>query len=190
MADAMASATVGPRARFFSRERVDEIVLLLREAEKHSTEGVGGAWQLIDTAPKDDSVLVALIRDGVIWRVSEARHNGVGWYTKSGESCHWRTHWAPMPGTGAPSSIIDVTEMETIARCVDHWFTQGGEAKFGTITASNPDELISAILTRVRASQWDHLLAFVLATVNAVGDSVSKQEAGDAIEREWQKVWS
>lgn len=34
MADAMISATVGPRARFFSRERVDEVVLLLREAEK------------------------------------------------------------------------------------------------------------------------------------------------------------
>jgi hypothetical protein len=34
MADAMVSAKVGPKARFFSRERVDEIVLLLREAEK------------------------------------------------------------------------------------------------------------------------------------------------------------
>jgi NTP pyrophosphatase (non-canonical NTP hydrolase) len=34
MADAMVSAVVGPKARFFSRERVDEIVLLLREAEK------------------------------------------------------------------------------------------------------------------------------------------------------------
>jgi hypothetical protein len=33
MADAMVSAKVGPQARFFSRERVDEIVLLLREAE-------------------------------------------------------------------------------------------------------------------------------------------------------------
>jgi hypothetical protein len=35
MADAMVSAKVGPQARFFSRERVDEIVLLLREAEKY-----------------------------------------------------------------------------------------------------------------------------------------------------------
>ena len=34
MADAMVSAVVGPKSRFFSRERVDEIVLLLREAEK------------------------------------------------------------------------------------------------------------------------------------------------------------
>lgn len=34
MADAMVSAKVGPSARFFSRERVDEIVLLLREAER------------------------------------------------------------------------------------------------------------------------------------------------------------
>lgn len=34
MADAMVVAKVGPQARFFTRERVDEIVLLLREAEK------------------------------------------------------------------------------------------------------------------------------------------------------------
>ncbi len=34
MADAMIGAKVGPQARFYSRERVDEIVLLLREAEK------------------------------------------------------------------------------------------------------------------------------------------------------------
>ena len=34
MADAIASAKLGPRQRFFSQERVDEIVLLLREAEK------------------------------------------------------------------------------------------------------------------------------------------------------------
>ena len=34
MSDAMVSAKVGPQARFFSRERVDEIVVLMREAEK------------------------------------------------------------------------------------------------------------------------------------------------------------
>ena len=39
MADAMISARVGPQARFFSRTRVDEIVLLLREAEKRILEG-------------------------------------------------------------------------------------------------------------------------------------------------------
>jgi hypothetical protein len=39
MADAVLSAKVGPQARFFTRERVDEIVLLLREAEKRVLEG-------------------------------------------------------------------------------------------------------------------------------------------------------
>ena len=39
MADAMVSAKVGPQARFFTRERVDEIVLLLREAERRILEG-------------------------------------------------------------------------------------------------------------------------------------------------------
>ncbi len=55
-------------------------------------------WQPIATAPSvrpGGLVLVALIRDGVIWRVSEAAFNGLGWYTKSGEACHWRTHWMP-----------------------------------------------------------------------------------------------
>ncbi len=56
-------------------------------------------WQPIMTAPSarpGELVLVALIRDGVIWRVSEAAFNGLGWYTKSGEACHWRTHWMPL----------------------------------------------------------------------------------------------
>ena len=39
MAEAIVSAKVGPSSRFFSRERVDEIVLLLREAEKFILEG-------------------------------------------------------------------------------------------------------------------------------------------------------
>lgn len=34
MADALISAKVGPQARFFTRTCVDELVLLLREAEK------------------------------------------------------------------------------------------------------------------------------------------------------------
>ena len=32
------------------------------------------------------------------------------------------------------------------------------------------------------------LLAFILATINAIGDMVSKQEACDAIEREWKSL--
>lgn len=39
MADAVLSAKVGPQARFFTRQTVDEIVLLLREAEKRIVEG-------------------------------------------------------------------------------------------------------------------------------------------------------
>ena len=56
-------------------------------------------WQPIETAPKgDDYILVALIHDnGEIWRVSEAKFCGIGWYDKGGHACHWRTHWAPMP---------------------------------------------------------------------------------------------
>ena len=61
-------------------------------------------WQVMDTAPKGELVLVALIRDGVIWRVSDAQHNGLGWYTKNGRACHWRTHWARMPTLRPPET--------------------------------------------------------------------------------------
>lgn len=59
-------------------------------------------WQPIETAPKDKTVvLVALIKDGKVWRVSEASFNGLGWYDKGGKACHWRTHWIPLPPIAA-----------------------------------------------------------------------------------------
>jgi hypothetical protein len=39
MADAVVHAKTGPRGRFFTRERADEIALLLREAERRVLEG-------------------------------------------------------------------------------------------------------------------------------------------------------
>lgn len=39
MADAVVHAKTGPKGRFFSRERADEIALLLREAERFILEG-------------------------------------------------------------------------------------------------------------------------------------------------------
>jgi hypothetical protein len=68
-------------------------------------------WQPITTnqSLKGEYVLVAMITDGQVRRVSEAAHNGLGWYDKGGKSCHWRTHWAPIqplarvdPPTGEP----------------------------------------------------------------------------------------
>lgn len=44
-------------------------------------------------------------------------------------------------------------EQAFIEGAVSHWFVQGGEASFGSIgNPQNTDELISAILSRVRAA--------------------------------------
>lgn len=55
-------------------------------------------WQPIQVAPKDGTlIIVALIRDGVVRRVSDAAFQQIGWYTKNGDACHWATHWMPLP---------------------------------------------------------------------------------------------
>lgn len=64
-------------------------------------------WQPIEMAPRERKtpVLVALIRDGCIYRVSDAEFNGLGFYTKfGGQSCHWATHWAPLPLPAPPEA--------------------------------------------------------------------------------------
>ena len=65
-----------------------------------------GTWQPIDAEAKDGRpLLVALIKDGRIWRVSDAKHNGLGFYTiNGGAACHWATHSMPLP---APPSDGD-----------------------------------------------------------------------------------
>lgn len=63
-------------------------------------------WQDKSRAPKKQPLLGALIRDGKVWRVSDVIRNDLGFYTISGESCHWVTHAMPLPAappeTGTP----------------------------------------------------------------------------------------
>lgn len=56
-------------------------------------------WRPIETAPRDATpVLLGLIADGRVWRASDAKFYGVGFYTlHGGQSCHWATHWMPLP---------------------------------------------------------------------------------------------
>jgi hypothetical protein len=58
-------------------------------------------WQPLRTHDKStDMVLVALIRNGQVLRVSEARHDGHGYYNTGGYACHWATHFMPLPKVG------------------------------------------------------------------------------------------
>lgn len=54
-------------------------------------------WNPRDTAPRDTLVIGALYRDGKVWRVTDAKHTDLGWYTRAGEACPWVTHWCRMP---------------------------------------------------------------------------------------------
>ena len=57
------------------------------------------SWQPINTAPKNGKfIIIALIRYGdTVWRVSDAAHNGLLWYTKNGNQTFNPTHWMPLP---------------------------------------------------------------------------------------------
>lgn len=75
----------------FLREVIREAVAEQRKADAD--------WQPIATAPKDGTpVIVALIRRGRIWRVSDAYWNDLAWYTiEGGKGVSWATHWIPLP---------------------------------------------------------------------------------------------
>lgn len=61
-----------------------------------------GEWAPIETAPKDRTIIGALISDGRVWRVHEMKHNGLAFYTSSGGSLPRMTHWMPLPAPPAP----------------------------------------------------------------------------------------
>lgn len=55
-------------------------------------------WQTIESAPKDGTLIIgALIWNGQIWRITDAKFSVIGWYTRNGEVCYWITHWIPIP---------------------------------------------------------------------------------------------
>lgn len=75
-------------------------------------------WQPIETAPRDSPVVVALIHDGRVWRVSDARFNRIGWYTvHGGRSCYWATHWMPLPDPPPPDRDPDHLNPAEENRC-------------------------------------------------------------------------
>lgn len=90
-------AEAGPTLSAMERDLVE----VVRLAALRSAQGVG--WQPKDGCPRNEPVLVALIKDGKVWRVSDAKHNGLGFYTiNGGVACHWATHFLPLPPTQEP----------------------------------------------------------------------------------------
>ena len=73
--------------------KADEI----RVAELRAGSPETPRWQPIADGKDGTLRIVALIRNGVVWWVSDAAFNGLGWYTKNGEACHWATHQMPLP---------------------------------------------------------------------------------------------
>jgi len=54
-------------------------------------------WKKIASAPRDKKILVALVQDGRIYRVSEATFYSFAFYDTAGKNCHWATHWMLLP---------------------------------------------------------------------------------------------
>jgi hypothetical protein len=88
------------------RERIIDALVAARDAtptpvgyEPESAAQLASGWQPIKTAPRDATpILVGLISDDKVWRASDAKFYGVGFYTiHGGVSCHWATHWMPLP---------------------------------------------------------------------------------------------
>lgn len=71
--------------------------VVIESLKLHAQNGEVTGWQPLGSAPRTRFVLVANIMGEVIHRVSDAKFNGLAWYTRNGEGCHWATHWAPMP---------------------------------------------------------------------------------------------
>lgn len=69
-------------------------VALLRRADSPTEK-----WQPIETAPKDEVILAGFIDHGFVYRVSDAHWNRTGWFNVGGVSCHWATHWMPLPSS-------------------------------------------------------------------------------------------
>jgi hypothetical protein len=62
-------------------------------------ELLASQWRPIAEAPRHATpILVGLIEDRKVWRASDAKFYGVGFYTlHGGQSCHWATHFQPLP---------------------------------------------------------------------------------------------
>lgn len=84
-------------------------------------------WQPVATAPRDGTrVLVALIGDdGWPRRVRDAAFNGFGWYTTTGEACHWRSHWAPMPRVAARAAGPETDDDSRLRDKIAEWKRHG-----------------------------------------------------------------
>lgn len=73
-----------------------------------TTAAHAASWRPIESAPKDKTyVIVGLSDKGIIWRVSEAAFNGLGWYDKGGKSCHWANVWMPLPAPLAERKVSE-----------------------------------------------------------------------------------
>ncbi len=80
-------------------ERYADMLTQAAETLRRVALAQAQTWQPIATHDKSSTpILVSLIRDGKLWRASDAYFNGLGYYTiNGGEQCHWRTHWMPLP---------------------------------------------------------------------------------------------
>ena len=97
------------------------------------------AWKPIKNVPDNRLVLLANITGERINRVSDGKSTDIGLFSRNGQSCHWATHWAPMPPWWPNGVPVETTGIKIeVSR---EWVERMAAVEVGDCTTGQPEPL-------------------------------------------------